>query len=546
MTKQKTKIMKKLLQLTFILLLSLTVFSQNREAIPGSNTGNVKQSPIFQLLISEDNSHIHAQRDNDFLIDASYFYWWSDLHDIYECYYSYYYTYDENHNLYEKLEKWSDGSGDIEKRIYEYDVNNNLELESIYAHDNDGWMNSKYITYSYDAMNNLIYKESKVWSGSEFENDSRTTYVYDGNNRDYYIIERWDDDDQIWVNSQKWIYYYDESNIRDKILVKNWDEETYAWINGTQIFYTYDEETNNLIVSWGNNWDEENATWQERIQRNSYAYDAYNNRTIMEIDELYDPDSEWHNILLEAYLYVPIGSEHLLHRRNNLNKSIEDLQTTEDELVISGKQANDNRSLYGVEVLIDSVLHTSVGDLEFTLSHKGVTETIIYHVGSDGENFINTKLTDRAYDTISDGMAPFSGIYIAENPLSAFEGIDPEGTWTLSIYDGVEGNTGTLIAWGLNFIYAENSGVEDVFTEDITFKLFPNPAESSITFQLAESCHEAATLEIYNLNGKLLLVQEISSGTISIGLNLSHLPCGIYFCKLHIKNNTVTKKLIIK
>jgi len=538
--------MKKLLQLVFILLLSLTVYSQNREAIPASNEGNVNLSPVFQLLISENNSLIHAQRDNDFLMDASYFYWWSDLHDVYECYYSSYYTYDENHNLYEKLEKRSDGSGDIEKRIYEYDVNNNLVLESIYAHDNDGWMNSKYITYNYDAMNNLIYKESKVWSGSEFINDSRTTYVYDGSNRDYYTIERWDDDGQIWVNSQKWIYYYDENNIRDKILVKNWDEETYAWVNGTQIFYTYDEETNNLIMQWGNNWDEENATWEERIQRNRYTYDADNNRTIMEIDELYDPDSEWHNIMLEAYIYVPVGSEQLAYRRNNLNKSIEDLQTTEDELVISGKQASENRSLYGVEVLIDSVLHTSVGDLEFTLSHKGVTATIIYQVGDDGDNFINTKLTDRAYDTISNGMAPFSGIYKAENPLSAFAGVDPEGTWTLSIYDGATGNTGTLIAWGLNLLYAENSGVGDVFTEDLTFKLFPNPAYSVVNLQLSAGNQHASSIEIFDVSGRKLLEKNISAGTENIGFDISHLPSSVYFCRLNTDNKSVTKKVIIQ
>lgn len=539
--------MKKLLQLTLILLLSSTIYSQNKETIIGSYDGNVNLNPVFQLLISEDNSHIHAQRDNDFLMDASYFYWWNDWYDIYECYYSYYYTYDENHNLYEKIEKWSDGSGNIEKRIYEYDVNNNLEMESIYTHDNDGWMNSKYITYDYDDMNKLIYKESKVWNGSEFENDSRTTYVYDGNNRDYYTIERWDDDNQIWLNSQKWIYYYDVNNIRDKILVKNWDEETFAWINGTQIFFIYDEETNNQIMSWGNNWDVENATWEERTQRNSYAYDADNNLTIMEIDELSDPDSEWHNILLEAYLYVPIGSEQIEHRRNNLNKSIEDLQTTEDELVISGKLASENRSLYGVEVLIDSVLHTSVGDLEFTLSHNGVTETIIYQVGGDGDNFINTKLTDRAYDTISNGTAPFSGIYKAENPLSAFLETDPTGTWTLSIYDGVEGNTGTLQSWGLNLIYIEEaSAVGDGFENEPDFVLYPNPASDKVSLQSIILNQQFAVVEIYDLNGRKLLEKHLPAGSESVEMDVSSLPGGVYFCRLICENQSTTQKIIIK
>ncbi len=536
--------MKKLLQLTLILLLSLSVYSQSREAMPVSNDGNVNHSPIFQLLISEDNSHIHTQRDNDFLKDLSYFYWWSDVYDIYKCYRRYYYTYDANHNLIEKKQNWMDGSGYINKRIYEYDVDNKMTREDFSDYTGNEWILTKITHYYYDPNNNPFQELTQVLDGSDFVDESYTQYIYENNIRTQFIDYVRQDGN--WVRSLRWNDYY-KNGLRDYVLVEHWSDDGNVWVNGVRAYYHYDEETSNLLVISGNNWDEEISGWSERVQRTLYSYDSINNyRTVMEVDENFYDGNGWQKVMLEAYTYVPAGSEQLAHKRNNLNKSIEDLQTTEDELVISGKQASGDRSLYGVEVMIDSVLHTSVGDLEFTLSHKGVTETIIYQVGDDGDNFINTKLTDRAYDTISNGLAPFSGIYKAENSLSAFAGVDPEGTWTLSIYDGVSGNTGTLIAWGLNLLYAENSGVEDRFTEDMTFKLFPNPTKSTINIHLAEGIHSKAVIEIYDINGKLLLVKEISSGTTSIELDVSHLPSGVYGCRLTSGKSSSTKKLMIQ
>jgi subtilisin-like proprotein convertase family protein len=540
--------MKKLLQLTFILLLSLSVYPQSRKAMPVSNNDNLNQSPIFQLLISEDNSHIYAQRDNDFLMDMSYFYWWNDWNDIYDCTRRYYYTYDVNHNLTERLEKFGNELVPIEKRIYGYDANNNMTDEYVYDYTGSGWINTKQILYTYNAVNNnLIFESSKVLDGGVFIDETRTTYEYDdNNNRDYFIEERWDKFEQVWVNSLMWMDDFDDNNNRWRVIIKHWPHDGNDWVNNSIAFYTYDEETNNLLMISGNNWDEEISGWGERIQRNTYTYDADNNRTIMEIDEKYDSNAEWHKIMLEAYYYVPIGSETVTHMRTNLDKSIEDLQTTEDELHVTRKQASRNRSLYGIEVLIDSILHTSDGDLEFSLTHNGITETIIYKVGGDGDNFINTKLSDKAIDTISNGMAPFSGIYKADNELSAFLATDPEGTWTLSIYDGVAGNTGTLKAWGLNFIYAESSGVEDELAEAITFKLFPNPASDIISLQSSVFSRQSAVVEIFDLNGRKLLEKHFSKSTKEIEIDVSHLPSGVYFCLLNTENKSVTKKLIIK
>ena len=174
--------------------------------------------------------------------------------------------------------------------------------------------------------------------------------------------------------------------------------------------------------------------------------------------------------------YLPENSEQFVAKHTDLDMLIEDFQTTEDDLVI--EPGKDDKTLIGIEVLIDSILHTSDSDLEITLSHNNISVTLILQGDAAGENFIQTKMTDNAYDEISDGFAPYAGNFTATNVLSSFLETNPEGTWTLSIYDGAEGNTGTLQSWGLNLIYSSSSAVEDYSLFESDLAIFPNPAIS--------------------------------------------------------------------
>ncbi len=60
--------------------------------------------------------------------------------------------------------------------------------------------------------------------------------------------------------------------------------------------------------------------------------------------------------------------------------------------------------------------------------------------------FNNGLATDHAYAHLvtADRLAP-------EEPLSAFRGEDPTGTWTLAVYDDTTGEGGALLEWGLAF-----------------------------------------------------------------------------------------------
>lgn len=149
----------------------------------------------------------------------------------------------------------------------------------------------------------------------------------------------------------------------------------------------------------------------------------------------------------------------LLAPRYELGKAIEDDKVTKDTLTIfeTGglKSIQASEKVVAVEVIMDTVLHTSLSDLEFTLSHNGVTDTIIYQSGGSNADMIDLRLSDAASMPIDSGMAPYGGMFLPYKPLSVFAGLEPTGDWILSIYDGVVNNTGTLQAWSLKIFYEE-------------------------------------------------------------------------------------------
>ena len=100
---------------------------------------------------------------------------------------------------------------------------------------------------------------------------------------------------------------------------------------------------------------------------------------------------------------------------------------------------------------IPTLTHTFDGDLEMTLIGPGGSPsvTLVNNRGGSGDNFTNTVFDDEAATAISAGVAPFTGSFRPESPLSVFDGLSQTGTWTLRIDDQVSGDSGTLSAWGV-------------------------------------------------------------------------------------------------
>jgi subtilisin-like proprotein convertase family protein len=114
---------------------------------------------------------------------------------------------------------------------------------------------------------------------------------------------------------------------------------------------------------------------------------------------------------------------------------------------------SDVKEVLDVNVLV-TIAHLNVGDLELYLIAPDATQIpLALRRGGGGDNFTNTLFDDGAATPISAGVAPFTGSFKPEAPLSALNGILSNGTWTLKAKDLSTGTTGTISSWQLQLTY---------------------------------------------------------------------------------------------
>jgi subtilisin-like proprotein convertase family protein len=178
------------------------------------------------------------------------------------------------------------------------------------------------------------------------------------------------------------------------------------------------------------------------------------------------------NSTVFRFAVLPAGST-TSYCRNGLNTMIPDNTTggITDNLTVSGS---------GViaDINVSTTLtHTYVGDLVVRVISPATTAvTIVDRPGYTGTGFgcsnnhIRTVLDDEAVTSVEgicaaatgDDPPPYAidGTYIPNNPLSALDGQNANGTWQLNISDRAGGDTGFLKAWCVNITTSTNSSAD--------------------------------------------------------------------------------------
>lgn len=112
----------------------------------------------------------------------------------------------------------------------------------------------------------------------------------------------------------------------------------------------------------------------------------------------------------------------------------------------------DSGSVKDLNVHLD-ITHGFVQDLDAMLiSPAGTSIELFSQVGgilAGAQDFVGTILDDEAATLITSAPAPFTGAFVPEELLSAFDGEDMAGVWTLTIVDHSSDDVGTLEAWSL-------------------------------------------------------------------------------------------------
>lgn len=237
-----------------------------------------------------------------------------------------------------------------------------------------------------------------------------------------------------------------------------------------------------------------------------------------------------------------------------MNLPINDLTETKDTVIVEVMQFRDSGyELTGLEVMIDTIWHNRVSDLEITLTHEGVTATLVSQGSGAGANFLWTRLKDDATGTFATGAAPYSGNYKPSEALNTFSGLDPDGEWVLTVYDGQAGSTGTLKAWAIKPLFDRKVGIEEpgsaVTATGITlFQNLPNPFTETTRINWNCGISGFTTLGVYDVNGRevaTLVNKFLQKGDHSVEFNNPGFSPGVYYYRLQVGDAVQVKKCVI-
>src|SRR6185503_2669931 len=84
-------------------------------------------------------------------------------------------------------------------------------------------------------------------------------------------------------------------------------------------------------------------------------------------------------------------------------------------------------------------------------SPEGTSITLANRLGFDGDNYTDTAFDDEATRSITSASPPFTGSFKPEEKLSAFDGENAQGPWSLELEDVALQDSGFLEDWVLRF-----------------------------------------------------------------------------------------------
>lgn len=107
-----------------------------------------------------------------------------------------------------------------------------------------------------------------------------------------------------------------------------------------------------------------------------------------------------------------------------------------------------------VNVTLD-IAHGSDGDIRASVLHDETGVDVI-NSAHPGVNFTGTRFDDEAAVALSAGVAPYTGSFRPDAPLTSFDTLAGNGVWTLQVADATRNQTaGTLLGWSVTIRYAD-------------------------------------------------------------------------------------------
>ncbi|HEY1040508.1 MAG TPA: zinc-dependent metalloprotease family protein [Bacteroidia bacterium] len=188
--------------------------------------------------------------------------------------------------------------------------------------------------------------------------------------------------------------------------------------------------------------------------------------------------------------------------------------------------------------------HSWINDLTVTLKSPANTTVTLWGAICNNQDNFDVNFDDAAAPGALPCPPVGGGTYQPQTPLSAFNGQDPNGTWTLTIADGANLDGGSLDGWGLEICTTTSVGIKKYQAYTSAISIYPNPTTGMFTVRTTGDANEVNTIKIVNSLGQVIEISKVNPNT-DHQIDLRSYEAGVYFVTVSNKNQTETRKVIL-
>ncbi|HOZ73872.1 MAG TPA: zinc-dependent metalloprotease family protein [Flavobacterium sp.] len=192
-----------------------------------------------------------------------------------------------------------------------------------------------------------------------------------------------------------------------------------------------------------------------------------------------------------------------------------------------------------------ALTHSWLADLTVSLIGPSGTTVELFTDACGNANDASATFDDEGVAIACGNNPAIAGIVIPAQALSAFNGENANGTWTLRIADGANQDGGSLTSWNLDVC----SVAPPLATASNAFAYFaisPNPNNGSFNVKLNTYNAEPVNVSVFDMRGRAVYNRDFRGQSLfseNIGLDVT---AGVYLVTVKNGERQETRKIVVQ
>lgn len=462
-------------------------------------------------------------------------------------------AYDEYGNkVKDKVMNWG-GNWDLAMRgkqylEWHYNAQNKLDTLFFFVWDYNlaNWINYSKQVYNYNLDTLLIRELGMTWNQETeaWTNSSKTEWDFDPMGNEVLRVDyRWDSDVSDWRDDYKVEMAYTETGEKQMEASYSWNSDSSEWVGIRKFLFEYIN---------GRQFDYKELQWNKNIdnwaifEHEAYTYEYDDeNRLVLKLTKRRTSDTD------SLVNYSKNENTYELNKKISITYS---WSSGDEQWLPRGKDELEYNNVGDIILQRDYNWDDVLSEWKLQFHHEYKSEEVengtrvvrgeltnyadIMYYGSRDSSIYNNNydLIYNTYYSWDDEIKNWKGEYKREQSWIQEHRMDTTTfyIWNELTWDWIPSSRDI-------YYYSEIETAVEVVNDDIDIRVYPNPANQNVTFEINTDLTECL-MELYDMNGKLQMHKNLLEGkTVSV----SHLKSGLYFWRVVQPNQISNGKLII-